>query len=35
VTGYGHFSGEIDEVAVYPRLVSAQQVQAHLAAGRG
>jgi Concanavalin A-like lectin/glucanases superfamily/Bacterial Ig-like domain/Calcineurin-like phosphoesterase len=32
---YAYFSGDIDEVAVYPTLLSAARVQAHLAAGRG
>jgi len=33
--GYGYFSGDIDEVAVYPSLLSAARVQAHYDAGRG
>jgi hypothetical protein len=32
-TGYGYFSGEIDEVAVYPTALSAARVQAHYSAG--
>lgn len=34
-TGYGFFSGDIDEVAVYPSLLTAARVQAHYNAGRG
>jgi hypothetical protein len=34
-TGYAYFSGQIDEVAVYPALLSSARVQAHNAAGRG
>jgi hypothetical protein len=34
-TGYGYFGGDLDEVAVYPTLLSATRVQAHHAAGRG
>jgi hypothetical protein len=34
-TGYGYFTGDIDEVAVYPSLLAAARVQAHHDAGRG
>jgi hypothetical protein len=34
-TGYGYFSGDIDEVAVYRTALPAARVQAHYAAGRG
>jgi acid phosphatase type 7 len=34
-TGYNHFKGDLDEVAVYPSALSPVRVQAHYAAGRG
>jgi concanavalin A-like lectin/glucanase superfamily protein len=34
-TGYGYFGGDLDEVAVYPTLLSAARIQAHHLAGRG
>jgi Concanavalin A-like lectin/glucanases superfamily len=34
-TGYGYFAGDLDEVAVYPTLLSAARVQAHFTAGHG
>ena len=34
-TGYGYLNGDIDEIAVYPRVLPAARVQAHNAAGRG
>jgi hypothetical protein len=34
-TGYGYMLGDLDEVAVYPGLLTAARVQAHYAAGRG
>jgi len=32
-TGYSYFSGDLDEVAIYARALSPEQVRAHLAAG--
>ena len=32
--GYSHFKGGLDEVAIYPTLLSAERVQAHYSAGR-
>jgi Concanavalin A-like lectin/glucanases superfamily/Bacterial Ig-like domain/Calcineurin-like phosphoesterase len=34
VTGYAYYKGELDEVALYPRALSASRVRAHHAAGR-
>jgi hypothetical protein len=34
-TGYGYFSGDLDEVAVYPYALSSGDVGAHLSAARG
>ena len=34
-TGYNHFKGDLDEVAVYGSALPAARVQAHYAAGRG
>jgi hypothetical protein len=33
-SSYGYFQGDLDEVAVYPVVLSAVRVQAHLVAGR-
>ena len=34
-TGYNHFKGDLDEVAVYPSALTATRILAHYAAGRG
>ena len=34
-TGYNHFKGDLDEVAVYASALTAARLQAHYAAGRG
>jgi hypothetical protein len=33
-TGYGYLSGDLDEAAVYPAILSAARVQAHWVTGR-